>query len=100
MIEFFNRLFGLEDKPDSNELLKSGATLIDVRTKEEYKQGAAKRSINIPLDTLNINLSKIKKEKPIIVVCASGIRSRSAVSLLKSKGFSEVHNGGIWSNYK
>ncbi|MDH6303701.1 phage shock protein E [Parabacteroides sp. PF5-5] len=99
MAGFFSKMFGLEEKADFKALLESGATLLDVRTKEEYKQGAVGNSINIPLDSLSNNLSKLKKDKPIIAVCASGMRSRSAVALLKSKGFPEVYNGGSWLNF-
>lgn len=99
MTGFFSRLFGLEDKADFEALLENGAILLDVRTREEYKQGAVPNSMNIPLDSLSNNLSKLKKDKPIIAVCASGMRSRSAVAILKSKGFTEVYNGGSWLNF-
>lgn len=100
MAGFLTRFFGLESNINFKALLENGAILLDVRTKEEYRQGAATNSINISLDSLNSNLSKLKKDKPIIIVCASGIRSRSAVTLLKNKGFQEVYNGGSWVNFK
>lgn len=100
MTGFFSRLFGSKDKADFKVLLENGAILLDVRTKEEYKQGAVASSINIPLDSLGSNLSKLKKDRPIIAVCASGVRSRNAVAILSSKGFSEVYNGGSWFNFK
>lgn len=99
MAGFFSKLFGLEDKADFQTLLASGAVLLDVRTKDEYKQGHVKDSINIPLDSLSQNLSKLKNDKAIITVCASGMRSSSAASLLKNKGY-EAYNGGSWSNFK
>lgn len=99
MAGFFSRLFGLEDKADFKTLLENGAVLLDVRTKEEYRHGAAANSINIPLDRLYDNLSKLKKDKPIIVVCASGMRSRNAVAVLRSERFQEVYNGGRWSDF-
>ena len=100
MAGFLSRFFGLEDKADFKALLEDGAILLDVRTKEEYKQGAATHSINISLDSLSSNLSKLQKDKPIIAVCASGMRSRSAVTFLRNKGFQEVYNGGSWFNFK
>jgi phage shock protein E len=96
MIQLLKGLFGIGPKADYRELLKNGATIIDVRTKGEYQGGHIKGSVNIPLDNLNNNLSKIKKDKPVITCCASGMRSASAKSILKSNGFSEVHNGGGW----
>ena len=83
-------------KVDLKELMKKGAQIIDVRTKDEFQGGHIRGSVNIPLQNLNGNLSKIKKDKPVITCCASGMRSASAKSSLKSNGFTEVHNGGGW----
>ena len=96
MIESIKNLLGFGTPVDYSELLKKGAVIIDVRTKGEYQGGHIKGSVNIPLDSLSSNLSKIKKEKPVITCCASGMRSASAKSILKSNGFTEVYNGGGW----
>jgi rhodanese-related sulfurtransferase len=96
MINTIKNLLGLGPKVDYAELVKKGAVIIDVRSKGEYQGGHIKGSINIPVNTLNNNLSKLKKDNPIITCCASGMRSASAKSILKSNGFSEVHNGGGW----
>ena len=96
MIQLLKNLFGLGPKVNYKELIKNGAQIIDVRSEGEFQGGHLKNSINIPLDTLEINLSKLKKDKPVITCCASGMRSASAKSILKSNGFTEVHNGGGW----
>ena len=96
MIQAIKNLFGIGPKVDYKELLKTGAVIIDVRTKGEYQNGHIKNSVNIPLDSLPSNLAKLKKDKAIITCCASGMRSASAKSILKSNGFTEVHNGGGW----
>jgi phage shock protein E len=96
MIERIRKVFGLSPKVDIGELIKNGATIVDVRSKGEYAQGHVKGSVNIPLDQLQSNLGKLKKESTIITCCASGIRSAAAKSQLKSKGFQSVHNGGGW----
>jgi len=98
MINKIKELLGFGPTVDLAVLAKSGAQIIDVRTKEEYQQGQIKGSVNIPLQNLQNNLSKIKKDKPVITCCASGMRSASAKGILKSNGFSEVHNGGGWSS--
>jgi len=100
MINSLKSLLGLGPKVDYAQLIKEGAQLIDVRTPGEFKSGHIKGSINIPLQNLSGSLSKIKKDKPVITCCASGMRSASAKSILKSAGFSEVHNGGGWSSLK
>jgi rhodanese-related sulfurtransferase len=93
---FLKNLFGFGPSADFKTLVANGAQIIDVRTPQEFKGGHIKGSVNIPLQNLNSQLSKIKKDKPVITCCASGMRSASAKSILKSNGFQEVHNGGGW----
>ena len=96
MINTIKNLLGFGPSVDLAELVKNGAVIIDVRTKGEYAGGHVKGSINIPLDQLNSNLKKIKKDDVVITCCASGMRSASAKSILKSSGYENVHNGGGW----
>lgn len=97
MIQTIKNLFGIGPKVDYATLVKQGAIILDVRSKGEYLGGNIKGSINISVDALNANLSKLKdKNKPIITCCASGMRSASAKSILKSNGYTQVHNGGSW----
>jgi len=96
MIQQLKNLFGIGPNVDYKGLMQNGAQVIDVRSKEEFQSGHIKGSVNIPLQSLQNNFSKIKKDKPVITCCASGMRSASAKSLLKSNGYNEVHNGGGW----
>jgi rhodanese-related sulfurtransferase len=96
MINAIKNLLGLGSKVDFSELIKNGAIILDVRSKGEYQGGHIKGSINISVDNLSNNLNKLKKDKPIITCCASGMRSATAKSILKSNGFTNVHNGGGW----
>lgn len=97
MIDTLKKLFGIGPKVDYAQLVKDGAIIIDVRTKGEYAGGKIKGSINIPVDQLKNNLGKLKdKDKTIITCCASGMRSASAKMILKSSGYTQVHNGGSW----
>lgn len=96
MFETIKNLFGSE-KTDYAQLIKDGAIILDVRSKGEYAGGHIRGSINIPVDQLDSNLHRLKdKNKAIITCCASGARSASAKNILKSNGFTEVHNGGGW----
>jgi phage shock protein E len=97
MLSTLKKLLGFGPSVDFAQLVKDGATIVDVRSKSEYSSGHIKGSINIPLDTLANNLNKIKdKNKPVITCCASGMRSASAKGILTSKGFTQVYNGGGW----
>ncbi|NUM31727.1 MAG: rhodanese-like domain-containing protein [Bacteroidetes bacterium] len=98
MIRKILDIFGLS-KPavDYKELINNGGIILDVRSKGEFAGGHIKNSVNIPVENLSGFLSKLKdKNQPIITCCASGMRSASAKSILKSKGFLQVHNGGAW----
>lgn len=97
-MQFLKTLFGLGPKTDLKELISNGATIVDVRTKSEYHSGNIKGSLNIPLDMLPNSLSKIRRDKPVITCCASGMRSASAKRILKSNGYEDVHNGGGWTS--
>lgn len=99
MINTLKNLFGFGPKVNYADLVKRGAIILDVRSKGEYAGGHIKGSLNIPVDTLSNTLSKLKdKNQPIITCCASGMRSASAKSILKSNGFTKVYNGGGWSS--
>lgn len=97
MISIIKQLLGIGPKVDLFEIHNTGAMLLDVRTKEEYQAGHIPGSVNIPLQVLESRLASIPKNKAVITCCASGMRSESAKSLLKARGY-EVHNGGGWQS--
>lgn len=99
MLNTLKKIFGFGPKVNYVDLILQGAIVLDVRSKGEYAGEHIKGSINIPVDTLSNNLSKLKdKNQPIITCCASGMRSASAKNILKSNGFTKVYNGGGWSS--
>lgn len=98
MLNTLKQLLGIGPKVDYKALVKQGARIVDVRTKGEYQQGHIKGSQNIPLNNLSTQHSQWNKEKPIILCCASGMRSSQAKSILTSHGFKEVYNGGGWTS--
>jgi len=100
MLTLLKNLLGIGPKVDLNELMASGALVVDVRTPAEYKDGHIKGSINLPLQTLGNNLNKLKKDQVIITCCRSGSRSGMAKRMLKANGFEQVHNGGPWTNLR
>jgi rhodanese-related sulfurtransferase len=98
MFNLIKKLFGMGPSVDYQALMQKGAIILDVRTKNEFQSGHIKGAVNIPVQTLGSNLSKLKKDRPIITCCASGMRSASAKSILQSNGFNEVYNGGSWAS--
>jgi rhodanese-related sulfurtransferase len=75
---------------------------IDVRTPGEYKGIHIKGFKNIPLNQITQKAEKeLNKDKEVIVICQSGMRSQQASKTLKKLGFTNVRNvkGGMsaWS---
>jgi rhodanese-related sulfurtransferase/rubrerythrin len=77
-------------------------TLLDVRQPEEYKESHIPGAKLIPLPDIGSRIGELDPEKPTIVYCAIGGRSRVAAQMLAGKGFKEIYNlsGGIkaWVN--
>ncbi len=93
----FNRDKGFEnisiqDYSDTYVENKTDHMLVDVRTKSEYTDGHLPNAINIPLNELDKRMNEIPTDKPIIVVCASGNRSKSGASKLVSAGYTNISN--------
>lgn len=74
-------------------------TLVDVRSAGEWRGGRADNAIHIPLDEVKQRLSRIPKDKPVVVICASGMRSGMAATMLAKAGYVSVYNfsGGMGS---
>jgi len=72
-------------------------TLLDVRQDSEYQEAHLPGAVLIPLPQLSDRLEEIDAEKPVLVYCAIGGRSRVAAQMLSGKGFKKVYNmsGGI-----
>tara|TARA_Y100000296_G_C5170160_1_gene256853 strand:- start:925 stop:1290 length:366 start_codon:yes stop_codon:yes gene_type:complete len=72
--------------------------LVDVRTPAEFNDASVKDSLNIPLANLEDSLHLLDKTKPVIIFCASGMRSARGKSILEGSGFVKVINGGSYTN--
>lgn len=83
----FNRPSTTVSVAEAKELLSSGAALIDVRSAQEWRSGRAPQAKHMPLDRLQTSTAGINRNKPVIAVCASGVRSASAARILSSQGY-------------
>lgn len=97
-MSFFQKLFGGGQTVDLQSIIQQGAFLVDVRTAGEFAEGHVKGSVNIPLDRIPAQLETFKNKNNIIVFCRSGARSSQAKSILDQNGFTNVINGGTWTN--
>ncbi|MCV2395004.1 rhodanese-like domain-containing protein [Actinotalea sp. M2MS4P-6] len=77
-------------------LLDDGAQLVDVRETSEWKSGHAPQARHIPMAKLAGEARRLKKDVPVVVMCASGSRSKSAAAQLRSMGYKATSlSGGI-----
>jgi len=69
--------------------------VVDVRTPEEFQDGAYPGAINIPLDEMQLRINELgSKSREITLYCASGARSAYAQRVLMQIGYTNVKNGG------
>lgn len=74
--------------------------LLDVRTKEEFREGHIEGAVNIPLPKLAYEIEDEVPEKDQIIVlyCRSGVRTLTAAEILKDLEYTKVYDmGGIMS---
>lgn len=85
---------------DINDLpLDGSVTLLDARTEGEFSRGHVTGFINIPVDQLRENLNKLPKDKPVYVMCQSGLRSYIACCILKGEGYDAYNFSGGYRFY-
>ncbi|MEG9328232.1 rhodanese-like domain-containing protein [Salinimicrobium catena] len=71
-------------------------TIVDVRTRAEYSGGHVAGSVNIPLNEIPLRMDELEAmDGPLILCCASGMRSGQAANYLDRQGM-ECLNGGSW----
>lgn len=84
---------------DTDELLKAGEYLLDVRENFEYDMGHVSQAKHIPLQELSHRLEELPADKTIFTYCKSGRRSETAAELLKANGFNAFSLNGGFSTY-
>ena len=74
-------------------------TLLDVRTVREYGNGHIEGFKNIPVDELRERLDEIEKDKPVYVICQSGLRSYIGTRILEGNGYKAYNFSGGFRFY-
>lgn len=91
----YTKMFTSGHKTKRIKELLHKATIVDLRSNEEYRNGHLSNAMNIPLEKLVKSEKRLgKKNAPVVVYCASALRCIQGVRILKTMGFSKVINGG------
>jgi rhodanese-related sulfurtransferase len=70
---------------------RGGCTVLDVRTPAEYAGGHVPEAINRPLDRLDpASIPTLRGTGPLLVICQSGVRSRTACERLVAAGIADA----------
>ena len=77
------------DTAAAAEAIASGAVVLDVREPDEYDQGALPGAIHIPRGHLESKIENhiLNRDAPVVVYCASGVRSVFAARTMQELGY-------------
>ena len=79
------------------------ANVVDVRSAEEFASGHLIGSRHVAVDKIAAELTKTvpDKKRPLLLVCASGMRSQKAQRIALQMGYEKVHSlGGGLKNWQ
>ena len=78
------------------DLVRGGATLLDVRENSEWKSGHAPGAVHVALGNIDQAPKRLRQDRPVVVMCATGMRSRTAARHLRGRGYDAASlSGGI-----
>lgn len=82
------------------DLIADGASMIDVRTAEEFEAGHLDGAINLDVQEADFEerVAELPREASYVVYCASGRRATGAVETMLELGFADVVNGGGYTD--
>ena len=69
---------------------EAGTFILDVRTADEWNQGHIPGSVLIPLDQLADRLAEVPRNRDVVVVCRTGVRSAEGVATFQQAGFTRA----------
>ena len=85
---------------DVNTISKDkSVVLLDVRTVGEFSRGHIDGFKNIPVDELRERINEVEKEKPVYLICQSGLRSYIASRILEGNGYETYNFSGGFRFY-
>jgi rhodanese-related sulfurtransferase len=76
------------------DLVRGGATLLDVRENKEWKSGHAPGAVHVALGDIDKAPRRLPQGRPVVVMCATGMRSRTAAKHLRGLGFDAASLSG------
>lgn len=109
MLEAANAAVERIDVEGAQKMVADGALLLDIRDAPELeKMGRAEGSHHVPRGMLEFRADpdspfydpELRRDRPVVLHCASGGRAALAGKLLKDMGFAQVYNLGGFKDWK
>jgi hydroxyacylglutathione hydrolase len=72
--------------------LPPDSVVLDVREPEEYRYGHVPGAVSLPQAELATRLAEVPRDRPVFVICESGMRSLRATQFLRQMGYAGVTN--------
>lgn len=89
----------LQTVDDFKATMQKDYVIVDVRTPEEFADGALPKAVNISVTSLDFpfEINKLDKTKPVMIYCKAGSRSARAAVAMKALGFDTIYelDGGF-----
>ena len=84
------------DGGEAENLIDEGATVIDVRTSEEFGTGHVEDALNIDVQAADFHeqVDTLDRDQTYVVYCRSGSRAGAAAEMMLEMGFTDVVNAG------
>lgn len=95
-----------KDPAAARALIEAGATVIDVRSPEEFADGHLAKAVNVPVAQVASRIAEVEglvggdRSRPVVVYCAAGSRAAKAKTALEAAGFTHVVNGGGFNDLR
>ena len=89
----FQQFSTLQTVDDFEATMQNDYVIVDLRTPEEFANGALPKAVNISVTSLDFpfEINKLDKEKPVMIYCKAGSRSARAAIAMKALGFEIIY---------
>jgi rhodanese-related sulfurtransferase len=64
--------------------------VIDLRSADDYAKGSLPNARSIPADKIAARLGELKKDKPVLLLCATGTSAGRTAAMMRAQGFTDV----------
>ena len=75
---------------DAIDSAAPNAVVLDVREPEEFERGHVPGAVNVPQSDIATRLDEIPRDRPILTICQSGMRSVRSAQFLRQQGYQNV----------